>query len=95
METMDIKNVITKYNEAKNALVEALKNIVESKGGEIELNEPYYFDLGGMEMSFKKFYISEGYLYATYTDGWVDSEMLFPCSSLDSDYVCDLLSYLM
>lgn len=95
METMNVKNVIAAYKEAKNALVEALKGIVESKGGEVKLNEPYNFALGDVELSFTKFYVKEGNLYATYTDGWADSEMLFPNSTLDSDYMCDLLSYLM
>lgn len=35
MKTMNVKNVIAAYKEAKNALVEALKGIVESKGGEV------------------------------------------------------------
>ena len=94
METMNVKNVIAAYKEAKNALVEALKGIVESKGGEVKLNEPYNFALGDVELSFTKFYVKEGNLYTTYTDGWADSEMLFPNSTLDSDYICDLLSYI-
>lgn len=95
METMDVKNVIAQYNEAKNALVEALKNIVESKGGEVKLNNPYYFALGDVELNFTKLFISEGNLYATYSDGWSDSTMEFPNGVLDSDYICDLLSYVM
>ena len=87
MKTMNVKNVIAAYKEAKNALVEALKGIVESKGGEVKLNEPYNFALGDVELSFTKFYVKEGNLYATYTDGWVEYEMLFPNSTLDSDYI--------
>lgn len=95
MKTMNVKNVIAAYKEAKNALVEALKGIVESKGGEVKLNEPYNFALGDVELNFTKFFILEDNLYATYSDGWSDSTMEFPNGVLDSDYICDLLSYVM
>lgn len=96
MSTTNIKNVITKYNEAKLALLEALKSIVENKGGKVKLATPYYFMLDDVEVRLTKLYISkEGNLYATYINGWVDNNILLHCNTIDSDYISDLLTYLM
>ena len=57
METMDIKKAIENYENAKIELANALKSVVESKGGEIILSEPYYFAYGDVECHFTRLYI--------------------------------------
>lgn len=95
METMEIKKVIENYNNAKIELANALKSVVESKGGEIVLSEPYYFPYGGVDCHFTRLYISDNHLYADYSDDWRIDKMLLPYDLLNSNHIRNLLTTLI
>lgn len=92
METMDIKKAIENYNNAKIELANVLKSVVESKGGEIILSEPYYFTWGDVDCYFKRLYISDNHLYADYSDGWLTDKMLLPNDLFNSNHIRNLLN---
>lgn len=95
METMEIKKAIENYNNAKIELANALKSVVESKGGEIVLSEPYYFYYGGVDCHFTRLYISDNHLYADYSDDWRIDKMLLPYDLLNSNHIRNLLTTLI
>ena len=95
METMEIKKAIENYNNAKIELANALKSVVESKGGEIVLSEPYYFLYGGVDCHFTRLYISDNHLYADYSDDWRIDKMLLPYDLLNSNHIRNLLTTLI
>ena len=95
METMDIKKAIENYENAKIELANALKSVVESKGGEIILSEPYYFAYGDVDCHFTRLYISDNHLYADYSDDWVIDKMLLPHDYLNSNHIRNLLNRLI
>ena len=95
METTDIKKVLDNFNNAKLELVNALKSVVESKGGEIVLSKPYYFPFGDVECHFIRLYISDNHLYADYSDDWLIDKMLLPNDCLNSNHIRNLLNRLI
>lgn len=95
MKTMEIKKAIENYNNAKIELANALKSVVESKGDEIVLSEPYYFPYGGVDCHFTRLYISDNHLYADYSDGWRIDKMLLPYDLLNSNHIRNLLTTLI
>ena len=95
METMEIKKAIENYNNAKIELANALKSVVESKGGEIVLSEPQYCHDGCVDCQCTRLYISDNHLYADYSDDWRIDKMLLPYDLLNSNHIRNLLTTLI
>lgn len=95
METTEIKKAIENYDNAKIELANALKSVVESKGGEIILPEPFYFTWGGVECYFTRLYITNNHLCAEYSDDWCIDKIYLPHDFFNSNYVRNLLNILI